>query len=162
MAELVKSDHHERILGIDDLLSFVPRMVQLQDEPIGDPVCVPVYYVSELARRNGVVVCQVGEGADELFFGYPAWQTKLRLQQFDDLPGPRIAKRWGLAGLRALGKSTGHPYEALRRGSLGQPVFCGGADSFTDHTRRICRRAQARCAMSSGRAGKSGRGSERA
>ena len=46
-------------------------MVQLQDEPIADPVCVPVYYVSKLARDNGVIVCQVGEGADELFCGYP-------------------------------------------------------------------------------------------
>ena len=34
------------------MLSFLPEMVHLQDEPIADPVCVPVYYVSELARRQ--------------------------------------------------------------------------------------------------------------
>jgi len=27
--------------------------------------------VSKLAREHGVIVCQVGEGADELFWGYP-------------------------------------------------------------------------------------------
>ncbi len=53
------------------------EMVRLQDEPIADPVCVPVYYVSKLARDNGVIVCQVGEGADELFWGYPSWRTLL-------------------------------------------------------------------------------------
>ena len=75
------AEYHERLLTMDDLLDFLPRMVQLQDEPIADPVCVPVYYVSKLARDNGVIVCQVGEGADELFWGYPGWKTSLRFQR---------------------------------------------------------------------------------
>ncbi|MCB0080560.1 MAG: asparagine synthase (glutamine-hydrolyzing), partial [Caldilineaceae bacterium] len=68
MAEVVGAEYHELLLTQDDLLDFLPQMVQLQDEPIADPVCVPVYYVSKLARDNGMVVCQVGEGADELFW----------------------------------------------------------------------------------------------
>ena len=88
MAERIGADHHERVVALDDLLAFLPEMVRLQDEPIADPVSVPLYYVSELARENDVVVCQAGEGADELFFGYPAWRTHLRLQRADDLPVP--------------------------------------------------------------------------
>ncbi len=95
MAEIVGSEHHERLLKIDDLLDFLPTMIKLQDEPIADPVCVPVYYVSKLARDNGVVVCQVGEGADELFWGYPGWKTMLRIQEYDDLPVPRFVKQAG-------------------------------------------------------------------
>ena len=132
VADFVGAEHHERKLTQADLLDFLPRMVELQDEPIGDPVCVPVYYVSELARRHGVVVCQVGEGADELFCGYPTWKTKLRLQQVDDVPCPKAFKRLAMAGLRAAGKDQGHPYEALRRSVNGQPVFWGGVDAFTD------------------------------
>jgi asparagine synthase (glutamine-hydrolysing) len=132
MAEQVGAEHHEKLLNVDDLLSFLPRMVQLQDEPIGDPVCVPVYYVSKLARDNGVVVCQVGEGADELFWGYPTWKLKLRLQQADDLPVPHFLKRQALVGMKLLGKSNGLPYEALRRSTLHQPVFWGGCDAFTE------------------------------
>jgi len=132
VAKLVGADHHERLLTQNDLLDLLPTMVQLQDEPIADPVCVPVYYVSELARRNGVTVCQVGEGADELFWGYPTWKTKLRLERASSIPCPAAMKRLGLAGLRMAGKGQGHPYEALRRSSLGQPVFWGGADAFTD------------------------------
>lgn len=136
MAEVAGAEHHERILTQKDLLDFLPRMVHLQDEPIADPVCVPIYYVSKLARDNGVIVCQVGEGADELFWGYPGWKSRLRLQQLDNLPVPRMLKKAGLSGLRLLGEDRGWPYEWLRRGSLGQPVFWGGAEIFTDSQKK--------------------------
>jgi asparagine synthase (glutamine-hydrolysing) len=136
MAELVGAEHHELLLSVDDLIDFLPRMVQLQDEPLGDPVCVPVYYVSKLARDNGVVVCQVGEGADELFWGYPIWKTKLRLQQLNDFPVPRFVKQGVLAGVGMAGKSSSRPYEALARATQGQPIFWGGADAFTDKQKR--------------------------
>lgn len=136
MAGEVRADYHERLLSVDDLISFLPQMVHLQDEPIADPVCVPLYYVSKLARDNGVIVCQVGEGADELFWGYPAWKTSLYLQRYDDLPVPRSLKRAGLQGLRLLGKEQTFYYEWLRRGSLGQPVFWGGAEAFTQEQKQ--------------------------
>ena len=135
-AEAVGAEHHERILSLDDLLAFLPEMVRLQDEPIADPVAVPLYYVSELARREGVIVAQVGEGADELFWGYPSWKTHLRLQRANDLPVPRAAKRLGLAALRLAGRETTRPYEFLRRGAEGVPVFWGGAEAFTETQKR--------------------------
>jgi asparagine synthase (glutamine-hydrolysing) len=131
VAEKFGAAHHERLLTIDDLLDFLPRMAYLQDEPIGDPVCVPLYYVSKLARDHGVIVCQVGEGADELFCGYPSWQLNLALQRYDDLPVPRMLKRAGLGLLAAAGRDDDFRYEYLRRGSLDQPVFWGGAEAFT-------------------------------
>lgn len=131
MADFVGSDHHERILSQDDLLNFLPHMIELQDEPIADPVCVPVYYVSELARQHGVVVCHVGEGSDELFWGYPSWKRSLRLQQLDDLPFPRWSKKLGLAALQVAGKGDSKAYEWLRRGAEGLPIFWSGAEAFS-------------------------------
>jgi asparagine synthase (glutamine-hydrolysing) len=131
IADKVSARHHELLLTVDDLLDFLPRMIHLQDEPIGDPVCMPVYYVSKLARDNGVIVCQVGEGADELFWGYPSWKLKLRLQQANDWPVPGLIKQMALGGLKLLGKDLSHPYEALRRATQGRPIFWGGADAFT-------------------------------
>lgn len=136
MADLVGAEYHEKLLDIDDLLDFLPQMIHLQDEPIADPVCVPVYYVSKLARDNGVIVCQVGEGADELFWGYQSWKIKLNLQKYDDLPVPGFVKKAGLLGLKLAGKEKTLYYEALRRGAAGQPVFWGGAESFTDAQKR--------------------------
>jgi len=132
MAEKAGAEYHELLLNLGDLIDFLPQMVSLQDEPIADPVCVPVYYVSKLARKKGVVVCQVGEGADELFCGYPSWKTALQLQYYDDLPFPKIFKKMGLSALCRLGRYESRYYEWLRRGSLGQPVFWGGAEAFTE------------------------------
>jgi asparagine synthase (glutamine-hydrolysing) len=135
VAERFGTRHHERLLSIDDLIGFLPRMVYLQDEPIADPVCVPLYYVSKLARDNGVIVCQVGEGADELFWGYPSWKLHLRLKRYDSLPIPRFLKRFAVGALAACGLDGDFRYEFLRRASLGQPVFWGGAEAFT-HTQK--------------------------
>jgi asparagine synthase (glutamine-hydrolysing) len=132
MAECVGAWYYERLLTVNDLIDLLPRMVYLQDEPIADPVCVPVYYVSQLARENGVTVCQVGEGSDELFWGYPDWKTKLKLQNYNHWPVPTVIKHICLAGLRLGGKGFEFPYEWLRRGTAGQPIFWGGAEAFTD------------------------------
>jgi asparagine synthase (glutamine-hydrolysing) len=136
MAALVGADHHERELDVDDLIRFLPRMVHLQDEPLADPVCVPVYYVSELARQNGVIVCQVGEGADELFCGYPSWKTLLDLQRLNDLPVPAAVKNAGAVALRAAGREHRREYELLRRGVADLPVFWSGADALTENQKR--------------------------
>jgi len=130
MAEYVGAEHHERLLNLDDLIDFLPRMVYLQDEPIADWVCFPVYYVSKLAKDNGVTVCQVGEGADELFWGYPSWKLWLQLQQYDDLPVPRFLKQAGLGALRLLNRAESCSYEWLRRGAVGQPIFWGGSEAL--------------------------------
>jgi asparagine synthase (glutamine-hydrolysing) len=131
MASKVGADHHELLLSVDDLLAFLPRMVDLQDEPIGDPVCVPVYYVSKLARDHGVIVCQVGEGADELFCGYPTWKIKLHLARMNEWPVPPALKSGLLAGMGVSGLSATPAYEALRRAVTGRPIFWGGVDAFT-------------------------------
>ncbi|MGB7339968.1 MAG: asparagine synthase (glutamine-hydrolyzing), partial [Phototrophicaceae bacterium] len=104
MAQSVGAEAHELLLTVDDLLDFLPRMVYLQDEPIADPVCVPVYYVSKLARENGVTVSQVGEGADELFWGYPSWKDSLNLQKNTRYTTGNACttRRMGLAANRTL------------------------------------------------------------
>jgi asparagine synthase (glutamine-hydrolysing) len=132
MAEHVKAEYYEQLLTQDDLLSFLPRMVHLQDEPIGDPVCVPVYYVSKLARENGVTVCQVGEGSDELFWGYEGWKRSLHNQQLlDRMPVPNILRKAALPPISWLGKDKSWRYEWLRRSAERLPIFWGGVDMMT-------------------------------
>lgn len=132
MAERVGAEHHELLLTIDDLIGFIPRMIELQDEPIADPVCVPVYFVSKLARDNGIVVAQVGEGSDELFCGYSSWRTYLSLARWNELPVPAAAKRLGLGLARTMGWGLSSQYELLRRGASGEPVFWSGAEAFRE------------------------------
>lgn len=131
IAKQIGATHFEHTLTQNDLFDFLPHMIELQDEPIADPVCVPVYYVSKLARENGVVVAQVGEGADELFCGYPYWQRLISLERFNRWPLPRVFKRVGYSLLAALGLGDRGMVELLRRGGVGQPLFWGGAEAFT-------------------------------
>ena len=132
MADIAGAEYHERLLNLNDLIEFLPRMVHLQDEPIADPVCVPVYYVSKLARDNGVIVCQVGEGADELFCGYPGWKTALAFQKLSDFPWPHFLKKLALKSLELAGMSNRTRHEWLCRSIKGQPIFWGGAEAFTE------------------------------
>jgi len=136
MAERVNARHAERKLSLDDLLDFLPSLVHHQDEPIADPVCVPVYYVSKLARDNGVIVCQVGEGADELFCGYPSWRTLIQLQEWGNIPGLGALKRLGAAALQAAGRDNALYYERLRRSARGEPIFWSGAETFGEAEKR--------------------------
>ena len=134
-ADSIGAEHYGRVLTQDDFLEFLPRMVHLQDEPIADPVCMPVYYVSKLARDNGVIVAQVGEGSDELFWGYGYWRQMFDLVRWNSYPVPRAAKKLGLAGLRMLGKAQSPQYDFLWRATQGLPVFWSGFEGFTHNAK---------------------------
>ena len=75
VAQRFGADHHEVVISSQDFIEYLPEMVHHQDEPLADPVCVPLYFVSKLAKDNGTTVLQVGEGADELFAGYTMYAT---------------------------------------------------------------------------------------
>jgi asparagine synthase (glutamine-hydrolysing) len=131
VAMKVNAIYHEKILTLSDLITFLPTMIHLQDEPIADPVCVPLFYVSKAARENDVIVCQVGEGADELFWGYPRWKTSLRMQTLSDLPIPRSLRKCVVWALSLAGFNNDWRYEYLQRSSKGLPIFWGGSEAFT-------------------------------
>lgn len=139
IARLVGADHHEMLLRESDLLDTLSLIVRHQDEPLADPVCMPVYFVSKLARDSGVIVCQVGEGADELFCGYKYWKDSLRLQRYSSaVPIPNALRSLGLAGLAFVEQTVGPSFqrqfkcEVLRRALSDRPVFWGGVEVFSD------------------------------
>ena len=77
------TDHHEVIVEADDLESFLPELIYYQDEPIADWVCVPLYFVSKLARDSGTIVVQIGEGSDEIFHGYDWYVRMVRFARYE-------------------------------------------------------------------------------
>jgi asparagine synthase (glutamine-hydrolysing) len=137
VARHFQADHHETLIGASDFIDFLPRLIYHQDEPIADPVCVPVYFVSRLARDNGTIVVQVGEGSDELFAGYSHWMAALRLhggawQAYAALPAP--VRRAALAAAAPLRDDL--RYEYLRRGTAGEELFWGGAIAFGEERKQ--------------------------
>jgi len=137
MAEIIGANHHEKILGADEFIDFLNKLVFHQDEPIADPVCFPIFHVSRLAKENGVTVCQVGEGSDELFMGYPGWLTALKLYKLNSLPVPHFIKKAGLSLLKLSGRRDSYSYEWLRRSVERLPIFWGGAEAFFEPEKKL-------------------------
>jgi len=86
------------------LLRAAAEKRMMADVPVGAPSLLPNLLLAREARRDGIPVVQVGEGADELFFGYAANRRGLLLQRFfwkhvADLPlGARRAAHRALEG----------------------------------------------------------------
>ncbi len=141
IADRYKTNHHEVIIGDGEFDSFLPDLVFHQDEPIGDPVCVPLYYVSKLAKDSGTTVVQVGEGADEIFSGYAHYVQNLRLYEKFWRHGERApaivrkaTARSAQAAFRAMGRGR-FVAELARRFEKGEPMFWGGSVVYDGMTR---------------------------
>jgi asparagine synthase (glutamine-hydrolysing) len=69
-----------------DIADLLPRMVDILDEPIGDPAAINTLLMCEAARERGVKVILSGMGADELFAGYRKHLACLAAGRFLQLP----------------------------------------------------------------------------
>lgn len=69
MAQAVGSDHHQQILGIDDVKQILLPILGKLDEPLGDASILPTHLLSAFTRKH-VTVALSGDGGDELFAGY--------------------------------------------------------------------------------------------
>jgi asparagine synthase (glutamine-hydrolysing) len=105
-----------------------------QDEPLADPVSIPVYFLSEKVAENEGKVIHVGEGADELFFGYEAWRKLELLQslQYVQKILCSLKIQWLFYPLSKIARLLPGRYsEAWRRFFSGLPLFWGGTDALS-------------------------------
>lgn len=132
IAKQFATNHHEVIISEKEMQDFLPDLIFHQDEPIADPVCVPLYYVSKLARESGTIVIQVGEGSDEIFSGYENYVRHLRIYEnfwrhAETLP---LALRRTISNIsRPALEATGRKraaIELIRRLGADEPLFWGG------------------------------------
>lgn len=92
VAALFKTHHRERQAS-PDLGEMFERLIVHLDEPFADVSLFPTFTVSELAREHVKVVLS-GDGGDELFGGYDAYQAQAlaaRLGWMGDALMPAIA-----------------------------------------------------------------------
>lgn len=66
------TDHHTVFAEPGEFLDLLGRLVWFHDEPLSHPNAIPLYQLSRFARQS-VTVVLTGEGADELFCGYPRY-----------------------------------------------------------------------------------------
>ncbi|GGM13262.1 asparagine synthase (glutamine-hydrolyzing) [Dactylosporangium sucinum] len=137
-SEIAVAEQSARVLGVPltatvvtpaDFMQALPRIVWHLDDPVADPALVPLYFLAERAARDVTVVLG-GDGADELFGGYPIYREPLSLATVSHLPdsmqrGLRAVARVIPQGMK--GKSF------LERGTTPiEERYYGNARIFTD------------------------------
>jgi asparagine synthase (glutamine-hydrolysing) len=142
IAKEFKTNHREIVVDQKMAFDFLPTLVHHQDEPIADPVCIPLYFVSKLARENGTIVVQVGEGSDEQFAGY-SWM-KRELSFYDSIwkvftSLPKTLQRAAYATAKPVleRRQSYLVLDYVRKAVEGDELFWGGAIAFSESHRRV-------------------------
>ena len=78
------------VIGPEEFLACLPRIVWHLDDPMADAAAVPLWFAAREARKHVKVVLS-GEGADELFGGYGVYYQPGVVRAGQVLPG------WGRA-----------------------------------------------------------------
>jgi asparagine synthase (glutamine-hydrolysing) len=97
------TDHHELIVT-PDIINVLPKLVWHWDEPFAVSSAVPTYYLSQLAREH-VKVVLTGDGADEVFAGYPRYLWD-KAADYVRRYTPQMGRKLGLALLNQVGAVT--------------------------------------------------------
>lgn len=74
------TEHHE-LHAKPATADLIPKLALQFDEPMADSSMIPTFLVSRLVRQHCTVALG-GDGADELFAGYPMYQRLMWLQKY--------------------------------------------------------------------------------
>jgi asparagine synthase (glutamine-hydrolysing) len=139
VAKKFNTNHHQILIDESDMRGYLDQLIHHQDEPIADWVCIPLYFVSKLAKDSGVTVVQVGEGADEQFCGYASYMGYLELYRKYWRPFqvilPHVIQRMFASSAKAAAgwRPTWEVYaDIIDRAARGREHFWSGATVFWD------------------------------
>jgi asparagine synthase (glutamine-hydrolysing) len=131
--------HTEQQVALD-ATTLLGDVIWHADEPLGDAAALPTLLVSRTARAHVTVVLS-GEGADELFLGYPRYLLSRMADRALGLPAPLRRPLLGAAASLLPGRAG----MALRRLAqapsdpiLRNALWMSGADPAT--VASLCRR----------------------
>lgn len=132
-ADEIGINFFSRALTADDYLAAIPHVVRHMDEPMADPSAIPLYYLMQLAREH-VTMALSGEGADELFGGYPIYGETRAIAPFRHVPAGLKKVIRGFAAKLPVGM-YGRSY-LLRANTPLNERFVGNAFLFDEAEKR--------------------------
>lgn len=128
LSELLGIENHRRILTADECFEALPTIQYHMDEPQSNPSSVPLYFLAQLAREHVTVVLS-GEGADEIFGGYPWYQNSPAIDAYEKVP---FGIRKGLSKVaKALPKNKLTNF-MVKGGQSVEEKFIGEAKVFDE------------------------------
>ncbi|MGH9359847.1 MAG: asparagine synthase (glutamine-hydrolyzing), partial [Terriglobia bacterium] len=99
IARHFRTQHHVLKVNQSSLREGLETMACNLDEPLADPAVIPTYLISRFARPH-IKVALSGEGADELFGGYPTYLGVQLARSYLRLPAAiRRQVFWGAKAL---------------------------------------------------------------
>jgi len=136
IADLYKTNHNEILIDEKDSFSILEDLPWYEDEPNGDPVCIPLYFLSKFTRELGTIVILVGEGSDELFMGYPWMRREYNFYKtyrkwFTSLPKTMQNLAYQAARPIFLRAGQMHALDYIRRAAHNEEHYWGGMSVFT-------------------------------
>ncbi len=132
-ARRLGTEHHEEIITARAWRDALPEVVAAQGEPLADPSAPALWFLARLAAGHVKAVLS-GEGADELFAGYPIYRTSPLLRAVSALPDPVTGALGRLADRLPAGtKGRG----LMHRAATPLPQrFLGNAPVFPEPDKR--------------------------
>ena len=88
VATLFGTEHTERLVT-PDLAALFDRLIPHLDSPFADVSLFPTWLVSQVARER-VTVALSGDGGDELFGGYDAYEAQALASRFASVGAPLV------------------------------------------------------------------------
>ena len=102
------TNHHEVKVTNQEFADLLPKLIWYNDEPLNFANSIQIYAISKIAKEH-VTVVLTGEGADELFGGYPRYLLPRVSGWFRHIPSflrDGILRGSGLLGDHRLEKIT--------------------------------------------------------
>lgn len=139
LAQEFGTEHFEEFINEGQMIDSIDAIVDAQDEPISDPVAIPLYHICRFARETGTTVLHAGEGADEMFSGYHNYRRFLRAHErywpiLKLLPSSINSFMQFLIKAFAL-PSADKICDVLQRARKGEELFLSSAIAFYDSER---------------------------
>lgn len=140
IAKKLETEHFETSVSDLQLLEKATELAYFQDEPISDPVCIPLYFITKYAKETGTTVLHAGEGADEIFCGYDSYRRFLRHEEQLWRPLSKMPRMFSSA-LSGLMKYSQNPRtkkirDVLYRRGKNQELFMGAAIAYYEQEKQ--------------------------
>jgi asparagine synthase (glutamine-hydrolysing) len=111
------TEHHELVLTQEQVARRVPEVLAGMDRPLADQALLPLHAIAEHARQS-VTVAIGGDGADELFGGYPRYRWLWRSEQLSRALPPQLASRLSLLASRTPHRRAARLRNVLQPGEV--------------------------------------------
>ena len=116
--------HYTRLVGADDALAALPRLVERFDEPFGNNSAIGTLFCAEPARECGVSRLLAGDGGDEIFAGNARYRDDRIFGIYHDVPAPLrhlllepVLRRLPDGGASVIGRAQRY----VRRANIPNP-----------------------------------------